>query len=242
MRMKKWPFLVAILLLIGTFGLIHSFSENELLVSNKAFAQFPLDLAEAWKGRELGLDEKVLDVLKLSDYMMRVYVPVVAQGAEEPGLSEGEEQENQVMSMRSHLPVWLYVGFYQSQRTGSTYHSPKNCLPGAGWQFMKSDYVALSMPGDQSVTINNVLIQKGLDKQVILYWYHDRGRVIPSEYWAKGYLVWDAMTKRRSDGSLVRISVPVQGGTEEEAFDHAVRFLHDVWPVLLDFMPDQTII
>ena len=107
---------------------------------------------------------------------------------------------------------------------------------------MKSDYVTLSMPGDQLVTINNALVQKGLEKQVILYWYHDRGRVIASEYWAKGYLVWDAMTKRRSDGSLVRISVPVQGGTEEEAFDHAVRFLHDVWPVLLDFMPDQTII
>ena len=107
---------------------------------------------------------------------------------------------------------------------------------------MKSDYVTLPMPDDQSVTINRVLIQKGLDKQVILYWYHDRGRVIPSEYWAKGYLVWDAMTKRRSDGSLVRISVPVQGATEEEAFDQAVRFLRDMWPVLLDFMPDQTII
>jgi len=243
MRMKKWPFLIAVLLLIGTFGLIQSFSENELLVSNKAFAQFPLDLAAEWKGRELGLDEKVLDKLKLSDYMMRVYVPVVAQGGEKSELSEGEEEQgSQTSSAGPYLPVWLYVGFYQSQRTGATYHSPKNCLPGAGWQFMKSDFMTLTMPDQTGITVNKVLIQKGLDKQVILYWYHDRGRVIASEYWAKIYLVWDAMTKRRSDGSLVRISVPVQGGTEEEAFDHSVRFLHDMWPVLLDFMPDQTII
>jgi len=240
--MKKWPFLIAVLLLIVTFGLIHLFSENERLVSNKAFAQFPLDLAGSWKGRELGLDEKVLDVLKLSDYMMRVYVPIVAQGGEESELSEGEDRGNRMASMGSHLPVWLYVGFYQSQRTGATYHSPKNCLPGAGWQFMESDFITLTMSDQTKITVNNVLIQKGLDKQVILYWYHDRGRVIASEYWAKGYLVWDAMTKNRSDGSLVRLSIPVKDGTVQEAFDQGVKFLHDFWPTLLEHMPDHSVI
>jgi len=239
--MKKWPFLVAVLLLVGTFGLIHSFSENEQVVSNKAFAQFPLNLAESWKGRELGLDEKVLDKLKLSDYMMRVYVPVVAQGGEEADLPEGEEQ-GQSLGVGANLPVWLYVGFYQSQRTGATYHSPKNCLPGAGWQFMKSDFITLTMPDQTKITVNNVLIQKGLDKQVILYWYQDRGRVIASEYWAKAYLVWDAMIKHRSDGSLVRLSIPVKDGTVEEAFDQGVKFLHDLWPTLLVYMPDHSVI
>jgi len=240
--MKKWPFFVAVLLLIGTFGLIHSFSENEQLISNKAFEQFPLHLAGSWQGRELGLDEKVLDVLKLSDYMMRVYVPVVAQGGEEAELAESEDQGSQMTSMASHLPVWLYVGFYQSQRTGATYHSPKNCLPGAGWQFMKSDFITLTMPDQAKITVNNVLIQKGLDKQVILYWYHDRGRVIASEYWAKAYLVWDAMTKNRSDGSLVRLSIPVKDGTVQEAFDQGEKFLHDLWPTLLEHMPDHSVI
>jgi EpsI family protein len=239
--MKKWPFLIAIFLLIGTFGLIQSFSKNERLMSNKAFEQFPLNLADEWKGRELGLDEKVLDVLKLSDYMMRVYAPVVAQGGEESALSEREDQKRQMARVASYLPVWLYVGFYQSQRTGATYHSPKNCLPGAGWQFMESDFITLTMPDQTSITVNKVLIQKGLDKQVILYWYHDRGRVIASEYWAKGYLVWDAMTKNRSDGSLVRISVPVKDGTVQEAFDQAVEFLRDLWPTLLEYMPDHSV-
>ena len=240
--MKKWPFLIAIFLLIGTFGLIQSFSKNERLMSNKAFAQFPLDLAAEWKGRELGLDEKVLDVLKLSDYMMRVYAPVVAQGGEESALSEREDQKRQMARVASYLPVWLYVGFYQSQRTGATYHSPKNCLPGAGWQFMESDFITLTMPDQTSITVNKVLIQKGLDKQVILYWYHDRGRVIASEYWAKGYLVWDAMTKNRSDGSLVRISVPVKDATVQEASDQGVEFLRDLWPVLLEYMPDHSVV
>lgn len=243
LMIKNWPYFFAILILVVTTVYIETVSHGEERVTNKPFSDFPLMLADRWKGRELGLDDKVLKVLKLSDYMMRVYVPASAPVGEETSFNESHESEaNQTGREEITLPVYWYVGFYQSQRTGSTYHSPKNCLPGAGWQFVKSDYVTLPIPGHQSVTINHVLIQKGLDKQVILYWYHDRGRVIPSEYWAKGYLVWDAMTKHRSDGSLVRISVPVQSGTEEEAFDHAVRFLHDVWPVLLDFMPDHAII
>ncbi len=239
---KKWPFLIVILLLLGTFGLIQSVSKNEQLVSNKAFSEFPLQLVGEWKGRELGLDEKVLDVLQLSDYMMRVYAPVVAQGGEEAELVGNAQQLPTTASTASRLPVWLYVGFYQSQRTGATYHSPKNCLPGAGWQFMESDFTTLTMPDQAKITVNKVLIQKGLEKQIILYWYHDRGRVIASEYWAKGYLVWDAMTKNRSDGSLVRISVPVKEGTVEEAFDHGVKFLHDMWPTLLEHMPDHSVI
>jgi EpsI family protein len=238
---QKWPYLLAIAILVATTFFIEiSYSPAEELVPNKPFSEFPLVLADRWEGREVGLKEEIEKALELSDYMMRRYVPAAGQVGEEAGLKASEG--NQSMREKRALPVWLYVGFYQSQRTGSTYHLPKNCLPGAGWTIMQSEYVTLPMPGDQSVTINQVLVQKGLDKQVILYWYHERGRVIASEYWAKGYLVWDSMTKHRSDGSLVRISVPVQDGTEEEAFDHAVQFLQDMWPVLLDFMPDQTII
>lgn len=240
--MKKWPFVIAICFLVGTFGFIQSFSQNEELISNKAFEQFPLNLATKWEGRELGMDQEVLDILKLTDFMMRVYVPVVAQGGEEAELAEPVVNQAQMTNAGPQLPVWLYVGFYQSQRTGATYHSPKNCLPGAGWQFMESDIIPLTMPDQTSIWVNKVLIQKGLEKQVILYWYHDRGRVIASEYWAKAYLVWDAMTKNRSDGSLVRISVPVKDGTVDEAFDQGVDFLHDLWPKLLEHMPDHSVI
>lgn len=232
MMMRMWPIIVAVVMLGATSVFVETVSHGEEQVANRPFSQFPLALSNRWEGRELGLEDKVLEILKLSDFMMRVYKPVFGSGDE-------QGQEN---PPGQALRVWLYVGFYQSQRTGVTYHSPKNCLPGAGWQFVKSEFVTLPMPDGEVITINQVLIQKGLDKQVILYWYHDRGRVIASEYWAKGYLLWDAMTKRRSDGSLVRISVPVQGGTVDAAFEQGVRFLHDLWPVLLEFMPDHAIL
>ena len=90
----------------------------------------------------------------------------------------------------------------------------------------------------QSILINEVLIQKGMDKQLVLYWYHDRGRVIASEYWAKAYMIWDSMTQNRTDGSLVRIIVPVSG-TTEEAFELGTTFLNDMWPSLLSYMPSS---
>ena len=176
-----------------------------------------MTLANRWQGNELRLDQAVLDVLKLSDYTMRVYA-------------------SQSDSGHKNIPIWLYIGYYQSQRTGATYHSPKNCLPGAGWQFVQSEQVNLLVPGRGSIVVNNVLIQKGLEKQVILYWYQDRGRIIASEYSAKAYMIWDAMTRNRTDGSLVRISVPVERSAEE-AFAVAVEFLNDIFPLLSGYLP-----
>jgi exosortase D (VPLPA-CTERM-specific) len=221
-----WPFFVAIVLLIGAWGVEQSRPHGEVVLAKKPFAAFPLHLADRWEGRELGLDQATLDVLKLSDYMMRVYMPLIE--ALPPS-------DSPPRSLHAQIPAWLYVGYYQSQRTGATYHSPKNCLPGAGWQFVESTHVPLTV-GTSVVTINQVVIQKGLDKQVILYWYHDRGRVIASEYWAKAYLLWDAATRNRTDGALVRISVPVVT-TTDDAVEHARKFLQDFWPSLLEFMP-----
>ena len=237
--MKVWPHVVAVLMLSSAWVSIESLSHgDEIRVVKKPFAEFPLNVAGRWQGKELTLDEKVLKVLRLSDYLMRVYVPV----DEEKGLADAEQDSahRSMAHQPGHEPLWLYVGFYQSQRTGATYHSPKNCLPGAGWQFVRSEYVKVPLPGTSGVTINKVLIQKGLDRQMILYWYQDRGRIIASEYWAKGYLIWDAMTKNRTDGSLVRISIPVVH-SPHEAYQEGLRFLQDLWPALLDSMPDHSI-
>ena len=215
--MKRWPIVVAVTMLLVTWGSLQVFSHGEPVLSKKPFAQFPLTITEKWQGKELGMEQSVLDILKLSDYMMRVYVP-------------SQEGQSRV------TPLWLYVGYYQSQRTGSTYHSPKNCLPGSGWQFVETDQVVVPASDTTPILINKVLIQKGLDKQIILYWYQDRGRVIASEYWAKGYMIWDAMTQNRTDGSLVRISVPVTT-TPDAAYQYGLSFLRDAWPLLLEHMP-----
>lgn len=238
--MKSWPFIIAIIMLTGAWSLLETVSQGEARVEKKPFAGFPLTLAKKWQGQELELEENVLRKLRLTDYLMRVYVPIPSPGGVGRVASHGRETGSPDVDGVSASPVWLYIAYYQSQRTGSTYHSPKNCFPGAGWQFVSSDYVSVPVPGAAKITINKVVIQKGLDRQLILYWYHDRGRVIASEYWAKGFMIWDAMTRNRTDGALVRISIPVTQGVER-AFQDGLRFLRDVWPVLLDFMPDRDV-
>ena len=221
--MKPWPFVVASLILVGTIGLIQSLSRGETPLTKKPFSEFPMTLADRWEGKDLSLDQNILDVLKVSEYVMRIYSP--KPSLDSPGIAP--------------VPVSLYIGYYESQRTGATYHSPKNCLPGAGWSFAETKMTSVPIgKSGQSILINEVLIQKGMDKQLVLYWYHDRGRVIASEYWAKAYMIWDSMTQNRTDGSLVRIIVPVSG-TTEEAFELGTTFLNDMWPSLLSYMPSS---
>ncbi|RMH35333.1 MAG: EpsI family protein [Nitrospirae bacterium] len=259
--MPVWPFVIATLMLGWTWGALEVLSQEESVPPKRPFVEFPFDLQGHWKGREVGLDERVLAVLRLDDYMMRVYRrtrPLDGERRVLPGALRSDalttdqdlqpiERVPRVRNVRLNTlldegeeaiqPVWLYVGYYQSQRTGVTYHSPKNCLPGAGWQIIDSRPLTIPVPDGRTITINNVLIQKGLDRQVILYWYHDRGRVIANEYWAKAYLIWDAITRNRTDGALVRISIPVVT-TPESAVSVGVSFLQDLWPVLLRYMPD----
>lgn len=220
--MKSWAFAVAAAMLLSAWGSLQVVSRGEPIVSKRPFSEFPLVIHDHWKGKELGIQQDILNVLKVSDYMMRVYVP--SPSADMPQLG-----------MRQ-LPVYLYVGYYQSQRNDVTYHSPKNCLPGAGWEFVGGGHTTIEAPGGKKITINKVMIQKGLDKQVMLYWYQDRGRVIASEYWAKVYLIWDAMTRNRTDGALVRISLPV-AGSAEDAYQEGLAFLQDLWPFLDEYLP-----
>jgi EpsI family protein len=106
------------------------------------------------------------------------------------------------------IPVGLYVGYYASQRQGDTIHSPQNCLPGAGWQPVETGVADLRL-GERSARVNRFLIQKGLDRQVVLYWYQGRGRVVANEYTNKALLMLEAARIHRSNGGLVRLIAPV---------------------------------
>jgi EpsI family protein len=119
-------------------------------------------------------------------------------------------------------------------------HSPLNCLPGAGWTPVRSDRIALAPSGgaapQDSVRINRYVIEKGLDRQVVLYWYQSHGRVIASEYWGKIYLVLDALRLNRTDGALVRIMAPVLT-SEAEAERDALEFARTLAPLLGRYLP-----
>ena len=119
-----------------------------------------------------------------------------------------------------HAPcgaVGLYVGYHDSQRQGDTIHSPLNCLPGAGWQPLEQGRITVSVRDHGTarpapIEVNRVVIGKGLDRQLVLYWYQSHRRVVASEYWGKVYTVLDAMRYNRTDAAMVRVITPVRDG------------------------------
>jgi EpsI family protein len=119
----------------------------------------------------------------------------------------------------------LFVSYYAIQRAGESMHTPKNCLPAAGWEILKYDKVDIPF-GARPQQVNKFTIQNGDAKQTVLYWYQSKDRVIASEYEGKGFLLWDAMTKGRTDGAVVRIIVP----DNAEAANAALGFARAILP------------
>jgi len=185
-----------------------------------SFTGFPMQIGE-WRGAvRPPLTEKVLAVLGLDDYMVRLY-------------RRGEKDYAD-----------LYVGYWKSQRQGDTMHSPQNCLPGAGWEPVSQSLLTMPDPRNPNgppLSLNRILIQKGIERQLVLYWYQGRGRVIGSEYMSKLYLMWDAAWKNRTDAAIVRIVVPVNGtskAAEEDGEKAALAFVAGLLPALNSFLPD----
>jgi EpsI family protein len=109
--------------------------------------------------------------------------------------------------------VGLYVGYYKSQRQGQALHSPLFCLPGQGWQPMKSESINVVINSDNTPrTINELVVEKGVDRLLVLYWYQTLNRVTASEYWRKIFLVADAFSSGRTDVALVRVIAPIDSG------------------------------
>ena len=157
--------------------------------SRASLAAFPIQVGE-WTGRPASeLDKAVVDALGVDEYVNRYY-------------TAGDRV------------VHLYIGYYGSQHEGRTIHSPMNCLPGSGWTPLENAPLALvadtaGAPARRMV-VNDTVIQKGLDRQVVLYWYQSHGRVESNEYWNRIYLVLDSIRLNRTDGALVRVIAPFQ--------------------------------
>jgi EpsI family protein len=132
----------------------------------------------------------------------------------------------------------FFVAYFRSQRAGQSPHSPKNCLPGSGWEPRQEGFIDVPVAGEpQPIKINRYLVARGDNASVVLYWYQSRNRVIASDYSAKIWLVLDSIRYRRSDTALVRVVVPVIQGDQERATRVGVDFVQSMFPLLRAYLP-----
>lgn len=200
-------------------------SVTEPVKIRESFVTFPNSI-DGWAGsRHENFSEEILKVLGVDEYLNRSY-------------TRGRQ-----------AIVGLYIGYYESQRQGDAIHSPLNCLPGAGWEALSKSYLpvqVMTAPADQggvpkSIEINRYIIRKGLDRQVVLYWYQSQGRVVANEYWSKIQMVLGAIRSNRTDAAMVRVITPILGSdaaAETKAEQQAVEFVKLIYPHLGRYLPN----
>lgn len=214
--LRSTPARVLTLVLLVHAALFYGFSREENPPPHRTLSEFPQAIGDWTMYREGVVEDAVQEVLQASDTLVRYY------GVKSSGTIAG-----------------LYIAYFRSQRTGVNPHSPKLCLPGAGWAPTETEIMPIEVPGrSEQININRYVIAKGEEKSVVLYWYQGRGRVTASEYYARAYLVADSIRYNRSDTSLVRIIVPVVNGDEDAATDAAINFAQASFPHLTGFLPD----
>ena len=208
-------FALAAALIALTAILLQARSRTEIIPQRLPLSSFPAQLAN-WPSTEIVQDKSTLEVLGSGDFLERTY--------QDPS---------------GKLPyVDLFLAYFPSQRAGETPHSPQHCLPGSGWNPEENLRVTLSLPGHGPFPANRYVITKGDDRLLVLFWFwaHDRG--VASEYWAKFYLVKDAIRMNRSDGSLVRFVTPMYPGETPDAAQQRISpFTSAVVPLLDNYIP-----
>ena len=191
----------SILLLVSATAISSMLEERaEVIPQRDSFSGFPAELGD-WAGHPDSLEPIILDVLKLDDYLMSNFL----------------DKEGQ--------PINFYMAYYASQSKGESAHSPRTCIPGGGWVITKISREAIDgvTAGGAPLFVNRIIIQKGDARQLVYYWFQGRGRNITNEYMVKWYLFWDALTRNRTDGALVRLTTYMPPGEPDEAGDQRLR-------------------
>jgi exosortase D (VPLPA-CTERM-specific) len=187
---------------------------EEIVPDRLDLNHFPL-LVGAWQGTPDTLESIYIDALKFDDYMIANY-------------KRGSDHLN------------FYIAWYGSQRSGQSAHSPRSCIPGGGWRIHSIDQMHLDdlYLGSRPLMTNRAVIQKGEARQVVYYWFQQRGRVVTNEYLVKWYLFVDALLHNRTDGALVRLTIPLgRGQSLQEADAQAGDFMRRILPRMNDFIP-----
>jgi exosortase D (VPLPA-CTERM-specific) len=211
--LKTPQFIVSVILLGATLVLSQGIEFREAVPMAKAFKDFPMQVGK-WTGTGQAMESKFIETLNFSDYIMADY-------------KEG-----------SGKIVNFYVAYYASQRKGESIHSPESCLMGGGWQFREAGGSAIVLENGEAVLLKRAIIEKKPVRQISYYWYPSRGRVLTSAFEMKWYNFWDALTRQRTDGALVRvITLIYPDETPEQAEDRMKTFIKDFYPVLSEYLP-----
>jgi exosortase D (VPLPA-CTERM-specific) len=208
---NRMPIYASLLLLCAIFLATSLISNRTEIVPERIqFVSFPATLGD-WNGHASLLEPQVENSLALQDYIVSDY----------------SKSDGKVIN--------LYVAYYASQRTGESPHSPLVCIPGNGWSITQ-----LGRTSFAGRPLNRAIIERNGSKQLVYYWYEERGRWLASEYWSKWYLLSDAIIKNRSDGALVRLITPIlPNELEEEADGRLITFMQDMLPSLSTYLPSE---
>jgi EpsI family protein len=179
------------------------------------FDEFPTKVGE-WVGQRETLQQIYLDALALDDYVLATYRDA------------------------DSTPINFYSAYYRAQDSTRAIHSPHDCIPGGGWEIRKLEQRQFPASGGEgSFAINRAVIQMGANRQIVYYWFQERGRHLTNEYAARWFLFWDALTRHRTDGALVRFVAPVPEGVNESNVDAQMMSLAaQIVPALGRYIPD----
>lgn len=202
---------VAAMALIGGIFATHSFRPKDAGGLQKPLREFPSAIGIS-HSEDRPFEKQVVKAIGADDYINRVY-------------------------LGSALPVELYIGYYKDQRSGDRIHSPKNCLPGSGWEPVHSTPVQIGSVNGLPVLVNGYLVAQGAKRNMVLYWYQSHGRIAASEFLVKFLMIADGLKNRPTDGAMIRIWTTASDG-EETAQARAVEFAHRVYTKVDEFLPN----
>ncbi len=214
-RLRYW---VVVCILASSALVLHGRGDVDRVPRSEPIRLMPTHIGN-WSSRDEPMDDQVLQILGKGDFLNRVY--------------EAREGERPV------APVGLFIGYFPTQRTGQTIHSPQHCLPGAGWTFESSRYTTMKAADQVDYQVGEYVISNGETRQFVLYWYQAHGRSVANEYVSKAYLIADAIRLNRTDGALVRVITPILPSEPiDAARDRATGFAKQMATQLPRFIPN----
>lgn len=207
---KPWRFYILFIFLGIAAFYVYTHSEADIPL-NKPLDQFPQKIGNWTMTGQARFDERVLAVLLPTDYLSRSYVDAAGNR------------------------LSLYIGFHDGGPDSGPIHSPKQCLPGSGWNYLSNEVKQVNLDGE-SIPYVSAIYQKDTEKQLFLYWFQVRDQILTNEYALKLAMIKNSVLSNRRDSAFIRLSV-MGAESEEEATGIGEQFIQDFFPAIREALP-----